>query len=559
MQRLVRYKDNKNFVLVLMSATGEVLTALDSVLQLKLVNWQSLKRSKDLVYSSDSYVPVEDLKYHVDEKCHNKNETLLSEDITNEYLAAYKAFGKEKLSTFAYDALSVLTDFEISGDEYIRGNMVILRLANNSLIRKIKSKFKNAPFDSLYHSEELTISSSLSDRARNTLTCRSIVPKEARILDLKNIPCLVLVNKKLGMGERIPKTCRIYDIRGKYSQGINIRSTFIQDVGRAAGHYRNDEKPPVVFINSEAYKCFNTQNFSRLDSHLTANIDTLRGHPEHMTRVLKLFQANLSEEETKFVDVFVRNFKENCGVYNSLQQHIVILAAEPQVGKTSSVLTLIGIVSLLNTLHEEPENYFITGREQAIETVVPDIVQKILELSDTDSAIVNISNFGNNHFADAFTSCLKDANRDADVSMGLAPIINVNILCLDWYENLNKPDQIESYEIQWNIARLHKPDISPIASKLNYIVYCLFAETDVDHHLENAYKSLTTPGTLYLCLLKYQLNYDASTYAKNISSFGFITTFSVLQHVVVFRCSKNARKRPDLQRQAIVLKLPSDE
>jgi len=240
-----------------------------------------------------------------------------------------------------------------------------------------------------------------------------------------------------------------------------------------------------------------------------ANLQILRGHPEFMNQEMKQFQAtNLSEVDKNVVGMLT-NFDNYCGVYQNLRQHIVILAAEPHIGKTSAVIALLGIISLLNTPHKQPENYFITGQERAITTVAEEIIQKLLEHSDLPQA-VRIADCGNNHLADSFVSCLEKAcNRDGDDSMGLATV-NHNISVFGNYHIPQQQYPIEGNEIEWKIACQYVvSEISKIdATEFNYIVYCLFTEKLIDHYLDTAYKSLKARGTLYLCVLTSQLIND---------------------------------------------------
>jgi hypothetical protein len=137
------------------------------------------------------------------------------------------------------------------------------------------------------------------------------VISNASQLDKLNVICIVI--ERLRMGERIPNTCLHYDVRSRYlSNGISSLATFVQDVGRCAGH----GKPRATIYTAVDHLI--PANINNFDTLLRGGINTprpTRVHPE-------------------FED----------GVYSDLEPHIVVLDAEPQIGKTGALLSVIGIM-----------------------------------------------------------------------------------------------------------------------------------------------------------------------------------------------------------------------
>lgn len=121
---------------------------------------------------------------------------------------------------------------------------------------------------------------------------------------------LVLVDK-VGMGQRIPKETQFWDVRCRYkATATSNLARFIQDVGRCAGH----NKPKArVFVGVASW-----QN----------DIQTLHG--------LLKWRASTSE-----LVLSSKHPEEERGVYFDLASRVVLLLAEPQMGKTGVILALL--------------------------------------------------------------------------------------------------------------------------------------------------------------------------------------------------------------------------
>jgi hypothetical protein len=124
--------------------------------------------------------------------------------------------------------------------------------------------------------------------------------------------CLLVLVDKVGMGIRVPRQCLYWDVRCRYKNTATSNlARFVQDVGRCAGHH----KPiATVFVGVEDWK---------------QDIKTLHG--------LVRWQASLEEHQ------LVKKHPETDegGVYTQLADRIVLLMAEPQMGKTGTILAFL--------------------------------------------------------------------------------------------------------------------------------------------------------------------------------------------------------------------------
>lgn len=117
------------------------------------------------------------------------------------------------------------------------------------------------------------------------------------------------------MGDRIPSRTVYFDLRARYRNKIGTGSAFIQDVGRCAGHHKFKT---TVFL-SNLNKDDLTEEFIKQHQLLTG-----RGVP---TRFHPCYRPD--------------------GLYFQLLNNLVILDAEPQIGKTGVMIWI------LQRLHEE--------------------------------------------------------------------------------------------------------------------------------------------------------------------------------------------------------------
>jgi hypothetical protein len=213
------------------------------------------------------------------------------------------------------------------------GNMVLIRFARTENAKNLDQKLRNAfksrsnargsfqPFEIvLLHGDSAPISSQLTSKVNGKLD----VTLSLTIEDLHPIPVLVLVVDKLAMGERLAKSCSFFDIRARYSgeatEITQAESTFVQDVGRCAGH---NKEPATIFMALQQHRrksdmTRDSFGFRTLHHTLTSARAPLRNvHPEH----------------------------ENCTrIFTKLSEFTIVLDAEPQIGKTGAFLSLLWII-----------------------------------------------------------------------------------------------------------------------------------------------------------------------------------------------------------------------
>ena len=139
---------------------------------------------------------------------------------------------------------------------------------------------------------------------------------------LHGIPTIILVVDRMSMGARIPLSTAVFDLRARYSGASTSistnQSTFIQDVGRLAGHKETDAKVLVAFSDGFGNSTNNVNEFGwvRLHNLLDCNYNYSKSFP------IETFQA----------------FK-NC---------TIIIRAPPQIGKTGALAALLQKLHILS-------------------------------------------------------------------------------------------------------------------------------------------------------------------------------------------------------------------
>ena len=219
--------------------------------------------------------------------------------------------------------------------------MILLRLQSNEHIdelhkatiemfhrvtKKRTSEFQ--PFEVIRLVQDSdSISKQLSPKAhRHLRRNHQAVDDTLDVSQLFNLPCLILVNDKLGMGERLSPNCMAFDVRSRYKGDAGdmkgFASTFIQDIGRCCGH----KKPEALVLMS-----------------ITDNDDQASGET-----------GQLMLEDVSFVQLhrlLTRNQKaagshpeRHAKVFTKLSPYSIILDAEPQIGKTGAILSMLDIL-----------------------------------------------------------------------------------------------------------------------------------------------------------------------------------------------------------------------
>ncbi|EGG23304.1 hypothetical protein DFA_05436 [Cavenderia fasciculata] len=324
------WKDQKVMVL-LVSATIEVIT-LTTELEKRHVDWKELKKEEP--FKCPSYVAVENLKYHSSKAILGKS-IERSEVIKNEYIQVLEPYfkyankrtpmGKTREILFSL-LCDCQTNFGVDYPQTDDSPIAVVRLSNNEIIKQLNNSIREnedykkwVPFEviALYESSP-DIMEQLSDKARNYLNKKGRMVK--CVGDLKGLPCLIILNKMVGIGERIPDTCKTFDLRarykGPYSKIHTSEATFIQDVGRCAGH-KDIGNPATVFLSLGDRPDLTFEELGFTTTHLLMKASNKPG-PKHP-------QANDKQ-------------------YDSLLKHIIVLDAEPQIGKTGVILAFLDIL-----------------------------------------------------------------------------------------------------------------------------------------------------------------------------------------------------------------------
>jgi len=126
----------------------------------------------------------------------------------------------------------------------------------------------------------------------------------------------------VGCGERLSSHCHYWDVQCRYKiqRGINSYATFVQDVGHCAEH-KTDYPLPTVFVGLPMNCGIPSRCTIKLDQLLDLHNNAVKLHPEYEC-----------EDRTK--------------VYSRLEGNIVLLKAQPQIGKTGTFLWMIALIAL---------------------------------------------------------------------------------------------------------------------------------------------------------------------------------------------------------------------
>lgn len=353
-----------SLIILLVSATIDVLACVINKFtdEKQRVDWYNLRHSDENKFGAPYYRDINRLRL-----CNDLNASLLalptisdrSLFIAEEYYKTIKnclnnIIEKQNInwnSSTAGNALKFLlpgnNTEEIStrarsADYYSEENyMVLVRLNLNEHVTHLHGKilriFKDMseqikldfqPFEVIQLIQDSdSIVQQLSPKAIRYLHLDDQVSEsDFDVSRLNNLPCLILVNAKLGRGERLPSSCMAFDVRSRYKGDAadmkGFASTFIQDVGRCCGHH----KPEALILMSvtDENQCASGKansltlediQFPRLHGLLTKDQAATISHPE-------------------------RNTKS----YSKLSSYIIVLDAEPQIGKTGAILGMLDIL-----------------------------------------------------------------------------------------------------------------------------------------------------------------------------------------------------------------------
>eukprot|EP01122_Echinamoeba_exundans_P009678 TRINITY_DN3475_c0_g1_i1.p1 TRINITY_DN3475_c0_g1~~TRINITY_DN3475_c0_g1_i1.p1 ORF type:complete len:1153 (+),score=120.49 TRINITY_DN3475_c0_g1_i1:139-3597(+) len=167
--------------------------------------------------------------------------------------------------------------------------------------------------------------------------------------------CFFIVLEKARMGDTLPQSMAVFDIRARYQSKVLVFSKLLQDSGRVFG-YRRDS--PALFLTPRAARLLldGDTRSSKPDNYMTATQEeqNVFDLPDAEQDQNWIFQAAYKPNEgTTHYHMFaepIRQRKE--AALRHSRSNRFILTAEPQVGKTGTLFALIKQLILLLGLRE---------------------------------------------------------------------------------------------------------------------------------------------------------------------------------------------------------------
>ncbi|KAI3644430.1 hypothetical protein MP228_010594 [Amoeboaphelidium protococcarum] len=171
--------------------------------------------------------------------------------------------------------------------------------------------------------------------------------------------CFLLVLEKARMGDTLPQSLKLFDLRARYTKGKVQYSTFIQDAGRVFGYRRF---PPKLALSQVGYNVFKgDQDCCRPDQYMK-NGNVLDGVAD-----LSLQDAS-TEDSSDPLYFFTGDFQATGShmlhgmqpeVISHIKSNRFVLTAEPQSGKTGAIFAIIGAVASklnISLAYEDAQN-----------------------------------------------------------------------------------------------------------------------------------------------------------------------------------------------------------
>jgi hypothetical protein len=339
-----------------------------------VVDWNSLASSGSSAFVAPSYRSIYNLEFVNDcthgSQLHAKDDdnkqirlTTRSTIIVESYTKAARVLS-EQIATHNFprpapaDDLSQIALCELlQVDDLIelrsyqkgakRNKIVFVRVFRiddaGDLANRVKESFGECPFEIIQlTSQAPPLHEQLSERGREYL-CGNTARTIKRVNDLQDIPVLIVTVQKMAMGERMPSSCSVFDIRVPYkgswdcvTSGSNTK--FVQDVGRCAGHKINSPRTKILLA---------LEKDEDEESHTSANSPTFRGSIPSATSTSPIFRTThplLTDALNKPKKRVHTEHKDESRLYSNMACYSVLLNASPQIGKTGAFLSLIEIL-----------------------------------------------------------------------------------------------------------------------------------------------------------------------------------------------------------------------
>jgi ubiquinone/menaquinone biosynthesis C-methylase UbiE len=280
-------QESKKLFVLLVSATPQNLTATPVNLEnMPSVDWMQLMQDNPQHFACTSYRSWRNLTF--EDRDRVDESTVVQGYITEmDKLNEVKVGGTDEHND--EDAKRILTALI---DTRTQNCTAVIRLSTTAMAAELETKM-NARANRRFNIMNLS-----------NMNTEGI----AELKDLEGRNLLITV-MKLNMGCRLTKHARFMDLRARYPEKSATKAAMIQDFGRLAGHDKTEEA--VVF-------CTNIEDVPRDADLLNPGGSLARGHPQY--------------DEVK--------------VYSQLQGNLVLLKAEPQIGKTGAILGFLHYVAL---------------------------------------------------------------------------------------------------------------------------------------------------------------------------------------------------------------------
>jgi len=342
---------------------------------------------------------------------------------------------------------------------------------------------------------------------------RALKSSRPKLEDLHDVNALIIAVDKVSMGTTVPPTVRHWDIRGKYTNTPG--DSVIQDIGRCAGYGK--QPPAKVYASLDLSGLYSKAQPDPVqtplqDRHLTKNNQPRVSHPEP------------SEAE---------------GVYSRLKDHMVLLSAQPQMGKTGVITLLLQELLEMASYNRNSHRPPILPMDEPAHPPSPSSHSLLVQQTKRWATLINESrekfyelfvgqSFYGYHqlyaerrtewgreqpYKDALDSILQAAEFHGNYVLadcgcgegGLFPLLkarsdySIEIHGFDTFESARLPKEPNGN----HTFTFHHGDMGSgaeeLKEKFNGVLYCLsLFENNITRHLQWALKTLKPRGSLYI-------------------------------------------------------------
>jgi len=404
----------RTLLFVPVSATAEMLLT-DSNYEQYTVKLQDLITAKgNEFFNARSYLSIYQLRYHCEEPKDSRVQKA-SQLVAQEYVKALQSDLTSPRKTIADHVIKHLHEHP--------DRAAVLRLGRKEQVTKIKNVKHKHPFQ---------IHDLIDDGEKS---------KQAN-LKVSELTGLILVVERLRRGETIPDNCHFYDIRGRYPREIQLH-TFKQDIGRCAGHNKIKATVFNCLFNGGKLTKMTPENLTRrcrsLHGTLTKSGKRTEEHPDsedparstkkqkskkRSARTAKKKKGKVTvpeeeEAEEKLDEEMVEELDDvYVPVFKTLREgkKMVLLVAEPQIGKTG---VLFELLKVLDELYFEQ----VGGSKEQPSSFVKE-TKRLYALANGSDPDALVKHMGNRDTFAAYHQDMKRVN-DAWQTQSAAPVYQI--------------------------------------------------------------------------------------------------------------------------------------